>query len=334
MNSSTRLALILGLQLCAGAAFVACGGDDEPETGKTGGEAMTPGGSTGETPGPIGTLSFSNSQYYSGFVEGKESVVPVQLKDAKLRANATTWTSDKPDIATVMGTADGAVVTVKKEGEVRITAKQGDDSGAVKVTITKYSDADWTAGSARFSKDVLAINAPAGQELNPIQLASPMGRNADGACNTCHTAQAKLFKIENGPLQTGGYSEEEVITIFTKGMKPEGAATRTMIPSFLWGMFHAWNVTDAEKKGLVAFLRTQQPRPNPNPIDYGVVPCEAGLCTPNGTPIQLPGRGGRGNDAGTTGGGTTTTTDAGSPGGGTTTSDAGSTSGSTSDAGV
>jgi hypothetical protein len=337
MNSSTRLALILGLQLCAGAAFLACGEDDPAPKGET----VNPANPDDKAPNDtvVGTLTFVYSQYYSGFVEGKESTVPVLLKDAKLRTNPTTWDSTNKDVATVTSTPEGALVTVKKEGETKITAKQGDDSGAVKLTVTKYSAEEHAAGEARFSKSVLAINAPAGQALNPILLASPMGRNPDGACNTCHTSQAKLFKIENGPLQTSGYTEEEIIQIFTEGEKPDGARTQSDIPPFLWGMFHAWNVTEGEKKGLVAYLRTQQPRPSPNPIDYGVMPCDGGLCDRDGKPISFPGQGGRNRDAG--GGGTTTppttSTDAG--GGGTTTppttsSDAGGGSTTDSDAGV
>jgi hypothetical protein len=322
MNSSTRLALLLGLQLAAGAAFIACGsdagGDEKPGTGG-GNDAGT------GTPSSNGGLSFLATPLYSAYVPGHEAQVPIVIKDGASRGKGAKFTSNHPEIAVVSDTTEGALVTVKKEGKVIITGVLGEDSGNVSLTIKAYTEDQWKTGQARYSKSELAIMPKDGAAVSAIALVDMTARNPNGACNTCHTQQAQTLKIENGPTQIAGYSDDDLITIFTKGTKPEGASVKTMIPPFIWGMIHAWTVTEEEKTGLIAYLRTQTPKAN-GPIDYGVMACsgDAGLamagpgnlCDKNGKPISFPGMGGR--DAGG-GGGTTPPTDAGTTDAGTTT---------------
>jgi hypothetical protein len=89
-------------------------------------------------------------------------------------------------------------------------------------------------------------------------------------------------------------------------------------------MFHSWTVTEEEKPGLIAFLRTQTPKANPPVIDYGVKACNGGtlaptasggippLCDNDGNPVTIPGLPGQGGaDAGRPA--TSTGTDAGTP---------------------
>jgi len=298
MTSSTRLAVVLGLQLAAGAALIACGSDggDEPAAGPTGG----PG--TVAKPGD-GVLALAPSSLYSAFVPGHEAQLPVQLKDTSLRTMGAKFTSSDPTVATVTDTADGATITVKKEGTTFITGTLGEENGKAKLTVKGYTEEQWKTGQARYSKTDLAIVPKDGAAVSAIALLDPTARNPNGACTTCHTSQAQTLGIENGPTQIAGYSDAELITIFTEGKKPETAVQKSMIPSFIWGMFHTWTVTEDEKQGLIAFLRTQPPKANPAMIDYGVKPCPgttatAGampmLCDNNGKPINIPGR-----DAGT-----------------------------------
>jgi hypothetical protein len=334
MNSSTRLALLLGLQLAAGAAFVACGSDSsdkaDPNTGTGGG---TDAGVKADDDDDTGDLSFVNAPYFSSFVPNHESVVPIQIKDTTLRGMGAKFTSSDTSIATVVDTADGATVTIKKDGKVTIKATLNGMSGSTTVTSKAFTEAQWTTGQGRFSKTDLAIVPKDPTDpVTLLALANGGMLNKTGACTTCHTSQAKTLKIENGPLQTAGYSDDELVTIFTMGKKPDTARTQSMIPAFAWGMFHSWTVTDEEKQGLLAFIRTQTPKPTPNPIDYGVEMCaDAGapmggipaLCdSTTHKPITIPGLNGPaggGTDAGTS----TTTPDA-----GTSSSDAGtSTSG-------
>jgi hypothetical protein len=328
MNSSARLKMLLGLQLFVGASVFACGGEDDPMTT---GDVSDAGG---QEPTGNGTLQLTYSPMYSAFIEGHEAQVPVMLKDTSLRGSGAKFTSSDPTIAVVTDTEQGGMITVKKEGTVTIKAALDGDTGAAKLTITKFTEDQWKLGQARYSKSELAIKPTRGGPVAIITLATDRASyNSSGACNTCHTAQAKTLKIENTPTQIAGYSDEELITIFTMGKKPDNVKMQSQIPAFAWGMFHAWTVTDDEKPGLIAFLRTQAPKANPATIDYGVKPCPGAmipagggippLCDNDGNPVMIPGLPGQsgGTDAGKPS--TTTTPDAGT----TTTSDAGVTAG-------
>jgi len=324
MTNSIRLALLLGLQLAAGAAFTGCGSDSDPEMDAP----ANPGGGGAKDPaGQAGTLQILNAPLYSAFVEGHEATLPVTVKGVK----GAKFSSSDTSVAIVTDTADGATITIKKDGSTTITAKTDDDSGSAKLTVTKFTEAQWTLGEARYSKAELAIVPAPGEAVSLLALANPAAkRDAAGACNTCHTAQAKTLKIENTPTQIAGYSDQDLITIFTKGMKPPAAEMKSRIPPIAWGMFHAWEVTEEEKAGLIAYLRTQPPKANPAMIDYGVTLCPGApppmlgdtmimLCDNNGKPVSIPGLPGAGGGTPSTGGadagsGTSTSTaDAGAP---------------------
>lgn len=293
MNSSARFKLLLGLQFSVGVGLFACGGGDDP---------ATPGDITDagdQEPAGNGTLQLTYAPMYSAFIEGHEAQVPVMLKDPSLRGSGAKFTSSDPTIAVVSDTEQGAMITVKKEGTVTIEASLDGDTGASKLTITKFTEDQWKIGQARYSKSDLAIAPTRGGPVTILTLATDRAAyNPNGACNTCHTAQAKTLKIENSPTQIAGYSDDELITIFTEGEKPEGFAQKTMVPSFVWGMFHSWTVTEEEKQGLIAFLRTQPPKANPAMVDYGVQPCPGApapapgqrpmLCDNEGNPISIP----------------------------------------------
>jgi hypothetical protein len=338
MGSSSRLAWFLGVQLAAGAALLGCGGEDDSggddnstgEQGDAGGGSQQPGG---------GTLQITYSPMYSAFVEGHEAQVPVLLKDTSLRGKGAKFSSSDTSVATVVDNDKGGLITIKKEGTTTISVSLNGESGASKLTVTKFTEAQWTAGRDRFSKSELALTSPTGGPISALLLTNPMNRNANGACNTCHTAQAKALKIENTPTQIAGYSDQELITVFTMGKKPEGAVQRTMVPEFAWGRFHSWQVTEEEKQGLIAYLRTQPPKDNPAMIDYGVQPCPGSPVSSNGFPTMLCDNEGKPISFGRDGGTPTPTSDAGASDAGTP-SDAGSdgdagtdTTGSGTDAG-
>ena len=232
-----------------------------------------------------GTLQLTYSPMYSAFVPEHEAQLPVTLKDTSLRTLGAKFSSSDSTVAAVSDTADGATITVMKAGVVTIGATLDGHSGTAKLTIKQYTNAQWLAGQYRYNKSELAIVPKDGAAITAIAITQSGTRNANGACNTCHTAQAKTLKIENTPTQIAGYSDEELIAIFTMGKKPEGSVQKTTVPPFIWGMFHTWTVTDEERQGLVAFLRTQRPKANPATIDYGVQPCsDAAVAPASGMP--------------------------------------------------
>ena len=52
------------------------------------------------------------------------------------------------------------------------------------------------------------------------------------------------------------------------GHKPENAQFRTGIPEMLYVRFHTWDATEAEKKGIVTYLRSIEPK-SQGPLDFG-----------------------------------------------------------------
>jgi cytochrome c553 len=272
------------------------------------GETADAGGGGMQQTGGNDILQLTYAPMYSAYVEGHEALVPIMFKDTSLRGKGAKFTSSDPSVATVTDNDKGGLITVKKDGTTTIRVSLDGETGAAKLTVTKFSEAQWAAGRDRYSKSELALSSPTGGSISALLLQDPKNRNANGACNTCHTEQAKALKIENTPTQIAGYSDAELITIFTKGMKPEGVAQRTRVPDFAWGTFHAWEVTEDEKQGLIAYLRTQTPKDNPAMVDYGVKPCPGSpvsasgipemLCDNDGNPLSFPGL--PGADAGAT----------------------------------
>ena len=43
----------------------------------------------------------------------------------------------------------------------------------------------------------------------------------------------------------------------------------TMIPQQIWQFFHKWEVTDTEKAGIIAYLRSLEPKPSNDSTDFG-----------------------------------------------------------------
>jgi len=288
MNSSARLALLLGLQLAAGAGLPACDSGEPGSAREQGLDAGTEGGFLRLTPAPL----------FSAFVEGgaHEALVRVQLKDPSLRGLSARYDSSDESIATVAAhPEDGATITVRKEGVVVIKAVVQDAVGSAKLTITKFSEAQWKAGQARYAKSELAIIPPDGGRVTALATLDPSARNANGACTTCHGADARTLQLETSPTQIAGYSDKELITIFTHGEKPD-RGSRSQFPTYLGGMNHSWTVTEEEQQGLIAFMRTLPPKenftggirlcPGEMPPTDGGLPV---LCDNDGNVLKLPG---------------------------------------------
>ena len=89
--------------------------------------------------------------------------------------------------------------------------------------------------------------------------------NRAAACTNCHGTQQD--DVEHTPAQIGGYSDEEIVTIFTQGRKPAGVPNR-IIPVAQWTPIHQWQMTEDEKLGLVVYLRSLEPQ-SQGTTDFG-----------------------------------------------------------------
>jgi hypothetical protein len=96
-------------------------------------------------------------------------------------------------------------------------------------------------------------------------------RDPESACTFCHKPAGApsagggpldRIDVEHTPQQTGGYSDEEIIAIFTEAKKPEGSKWNVLPAAFapiIYPTFHKWNVEENVKKGIVAYLRQLEP---------------------------------------------------------------------------
>jgi hypothetical protein len=186
----------------------------------------------------------------------------VELKDWQaIPSDAVTFDPD-PDV-------DGGVLITINKGveEITIAARSGMIGGTALLKVTVGTPDDWEKGKARYANGV-DFEFPdvdfSQAVLDPNWMPPPPPPNL--ACNNCHSTGAKYFEIQHTPTQCARFSDEDLITIFTTGMKPPGVGFR-VLPKMLGDMtaeevyssFHKWDASDDEKKGLIIYLRSLTP---------------------------------------------------------------------------
>jgi hypothetical protein len=156
-------------------------------------------------------------------------------------------------------TLRGAMIETRKAGKVTITATVGTQSGSSTLTITQATSADWEIGSARYNNGiVLAGTLPTGQ-------ARPDG-GLNVSCTNCHGDTAsgatnQFRTVAHTPEQTGGFSDADLVNIFTKGMVPPNSYFDTSVVSYQqWQAFHVWQMTPEDAKGIIVYLRALTPQ--------------------------------------------------------------------------
>jgi hypothetical protein len=129
-----------------------------------------------------------------------------------------------------------------------------------------------------------------------------------------------MFKtVSHTPEQTGGFSDDQLIQIFTMAAIPmDGYFDQSVIPMFIWQFFHKWSdMTPDQAKGVVVYLRSLAPKPQTGTTDISMFP------RPRLTPPPTGGATGSGGTTSTSSGGTTSSSSGG------TSSSSGGTSSST-----
>jgi hypothetical protein len=186
----------------------------------------------------------------------------VELSDWQaIPSDAVTFDPD-PDV-------DGGVLITIAKGveEITIAARSGMIGGTALLKVTVGTPDDWDRGQKRYANGV-DFEFPdidfASAVLDPNWMPPPPPPNL--ACNNCHSTGAKYFEIQHTPTQCARFSDEDLATIFTTGMKPPGVGFR-VLPEMLGDMtaqevysgFHKWESTDEERKGLIIYLRSLTP---------------------------------------------------------------------------
>jgi hypothetical protein len=162
--------------------------------------------------------------------------------------------------------AGGVTVTVlQAEPEITIAATNGTIGGMAPLRITSGTPEDWAAGEARYNNGVeFTLMIDFSQIVDPNWMPPIPPPNL--ACNNCHSTGAKYLEIQHTPTQEARFSDDELSTIFSKGMKPPGVGFR-VLPAMvgnmtdvdLYAAYHKWDATPQEIKGLIIYLRSLTP---------------------------------------------------------------------------
>jgi hypothetical protein len=171
----------------------------------------------------------------------------------------------------------GAVMlTTKKAGtttvKVTATTKGGlKVKGQAMLTISQASDAEWQAGDMRYTGgtaiDFTMLRPMMSTDGSttcgfPINIGDQLPKTS--ACSNCHNAM-NAISVQHTPTQTAGYSNEQLIQIFTQGEKPAGGTFNSPflknlpMPDCIYKSFHTWDIDDMTKQGIVWKLRSIPP---------------------------------------------------------------------------
>lgn len=180
------------------------------------------------------------------------------------------WSVSDTSVASIETQSDGsAMISVLKAGTVDIIAKAGSVTGKAPLTITESKDNEWEAGNQRYNNGTVL--------QRPAPGTRPDGGGGGGgfkdkqlSCTNCHGAGADKGSgdVEHTPTQTAGYSDEQLITIFTKGQKPAGVPQRVMMDKARWNKLHQWQMDEYAVKGIVVYLRSLEPK-SQGDVDFG-----------------------------------------------------------------
>jgi hypothetical protein len=239
------------------------GGDDEPGSGSGGDGDVTTG--TPEDTEPVGDdLTLLFTPMYSAYDGGKHkftlpAIVQGGLEGIKWSARPADGVDFEPD-----SDSGGVRITTRKSGDILIIARAGKLSGSSMLHVTDTTPELWELGEHRYNNEIPFPDfmLPDAGPDGGMAMIDPMGLDIPDnlSCHNCHSATATALDVEHTPQQTGGYSDEDLIKIFTMGMKPANAKFHTPFPETLYMRFHTWEATDDEKLGLITYLRSLTPK--------------------------------------------------------------------------
>lgn len=268
-------------------AAVGCGSSDEPsatpEAGGTAAVVLDP----LEQLNPAvdwEALQLVYPTMYSAFDGVHLFQVPVYADDVGIALEA--WQAIPSDAVSFSewrsddGTQIGVLVTIERyEPTITIAASAGTSGGTAELKVTQTTPEAWEVGQKRYLEgapfDLESFRA--NSQLDPedyevdfetgeVRITNPdaaaFGNPTDLRCDTCHTEGADSFQVQHTPTQAARFSDEDLIRIFTEGRKPEGVGFRVLPLDFqpLYGYFHTWDTTEAEVRGMVAYLRSLTPK--------------------------------------------------------------------------
>lgn len=194
------------------------------------------------------------------------------------------------DLGSFSALAGGNLYKTIKAGTTVVKVSATTVSGAkvrgeANLTIEKAEAGEWEKGDQRYNNSVaidpngvsamMSADGAAGLCGIPVEVMGMIPK--DAACSNCHNAQ-NVISIQHTPTQTAGYSDEQLIEIFTQATKPAGSKFNSPIFRFvsaemaecLYKSFHTWDIPDDVKQGIVLKLRSIEPAPQ-SEIDFAAI---------------------------------------------------------------
>lgn len=252
-------ACVLGLPLAAACGAAGADGSDSNESDATGDEE----------------LSIEFPTMYSAYGGDHEYQLPAHIGGIK----NVKWSAEPADAVSFAKQDDDSgsttMITVKKQvDEIKIIAKAGGLKSTAVLHVTASTDDLWTQGSERYNNGV-TFKKPDRGDGGAGGGGRPDGGWGKGervvdkklACTNCHAKGGKGSDVEHTPTQTAGYSDEDLINIFTKATKPSWAKMRVM-KADQWKKIHTWEMDEDEKTGLIVYLRSLTPE-SQGELDFG-----------------------------------------------------------------
>jgi hypothetical protein len=204
------------------------------------------------------TLEILFAPMYSAYDGTHPFKVPAVVNS--INASVVSWSAADPSMVdtTPDPATGGIMLTMRKAGTTKIIATAGGLCGVSTLTVAQASAADWMTGSVRYNEGPKLVGLPG--------RGTPDGGANDrtAACTSCHgdTATTGPFKtVSHTPMQTGGFSDDDLVKIFTMGMVPPGGYFDEEVVGYnQWRNFHRWTMTPEEAKGVIVYLRSLTPQ--------------------------------------------------------------------------
>lgn len=171
---------------------------------------------------------------------------------ALLTTSATNprWTVADPKIATVapsgppsnatasMKSLSYALVTMTSAGETTVSAESGGTTLIARLVVLPYTDEDVAAGKVRYETD----------SMDP----------ARKPCASCH---AVAGGVDHSPLKMAGFDDPTILGVIQDATYPAAATGQRTTSAYsprgpLAFTGHKWNLTELEKRGILAHLRS------------------------------------------------------------------------------
>ncbi len=165
-------------------------------------------------------------------------------------ATSPRWTVGDPKVASVapsgppagatpsMKALSYALVTMTSAGETTVIAQSGATTLTARLIVTPYTDTDLAVGKARY-------------ETASIDPARP-------PCASCH---AKAGGVDHSPLKMAGFDDPTILGVIQDATYPASTTGQRTTSDYaprgpLMFTGHKWNLTDPEKTGILAHLRS------------------------------------------------------------------------------